>query len=34
VKNGTKKAITVGLKINNPELASSYKKNQVIQSGA
>lgn len=33
VKNGTKKAISVCLKINDNELASSYKKSQVIPSG-
>lgn len=33
MKNGTKKAISVCLKINNPELSCSYKKNQVILSG-
>lgn len=33
MKNGTKKAISVGLKINDSELSQSYKKNQVIPSG-
>jgi len=33
VKNGTKKAVSVGMKITNPELAQSYKKQQVILSG-
>ena len=33
VKNGTKKAITVALKINDAELSQSFKKNQVISSG-
>ena len=33
VKNGTKKAVSVGLKINDAELSQSYKKNQVIPSG-
>ena len=33
MKNGTKKAITIGLKINNAELSQSYKKQQVILSG-
>ena len=33
LKNGTKKAISVCLKIANPELSCSYKKPQVIQSG-
>jgi hypothetical protein len=34
LKNGTKKAISVYLKINDSELSSSYKKAQVVQSGA
>lgn len=34
VKNGTKKAISVALKINDPELVNSFKKNQVIPSGS
>ena len=33
VKNGTKKAISVFLKINDNELSQSYKKPQVIPSG-
>ena len=34
LKNGTKRAISVCLKINDNELAQSYKKSQVIPSGA
>ena len=33
MKNGTKKAISVSLKINDAELSSSFKKNQVILCG-
>ena len=33
VKNGTKKAISICLKVNDNELSQSFKKNQVIPGG-